>query len=74
MTVWPKYSNGESSVKTPFFLPWEGNLGIQLAQVLLRFNCTKLTITLWAHQAQALSHHVLVQGEALVFFRVKGGR
>ncbi len=74
MLVWSKYSNGESSVKTRSLGLWEGKLGIRPAQALLRSKRTKLTIPLWAHQARALSHHVLVQGEGLVFFRVKGGR
>ncbi len=51
-----------------------GRLGIRHAQALLRSNRTKLTIPLWAHQPRALSHQVLIQGEAIVFFRVKGGR
>jgi len=74
MTVWSKKLMRGSSVKTQFFRPWEGKLGIRHAQALLRSNRTKLPITLWAHQAQALLRHVLVQSEALVLFRVKGGR
>ena len=67
-----KNSNGESL--TNLLIGPLGRLGIRHAQALLRSNRTKLTIPLWAHQTPALSHQVLVQGEALVFFRVKGGR
>ena len=54
--------------------PLGRQIGVRHARALLRSNRTKLTIPLWGHHTRALSHQVLIQGEALVFFRVKGER